>query len=263
MGKLENLESNGIPFHILHTADNHAVVPTYNLKSKNLVDVKLKIPKMEGENLAGQVNTTLHEEMHLIDLFGRKDPEKYNDWFSVCQKSLYKQFDETSLEMSTDIKKLFAEHDKKLMEMQKIILDKYYKDVKILDDAFMNAVHEDFTKDFKEYKKARNKLKSECRNTLDYESCNLMGGGIGNLEDIYDALSGGEAQKIGAVKYGHGVSYYQWQSRRVQETVANFASLSITRPDLIELLRKDKPELVEDLDNYISELLKKVGDKHD
>ena len=35
--------------------------------------------------------------------------------------------------------------------------------------------------------------------------------------------------------------------------------MSVTRPDLIELLRADKPELVAELDAVIVELLKKAG----
>ena len=47
---------------------------------------------------------------------------------------------------------------------------------------------------------------------------------------------------------------------RVHETIANYAALSVTRPDLIDLLRADKPELVAELDATIKELLKKVGE---
>ena len=42
--------------------------------------------------------------------------------------------------------------------------------------------------------------------------------------------------------------------------IANDAALSVTRPDLIALLRADKPELVAELDATIVELLKKAGD---
>ena len=45
----------------------------------------------------------------------------------------------------------------------------------------------------------------------------------------------------------------------VHETIANYAALSITRPDLIDLLRADKPDLVTELDAAIQELLKKAG----
>ena len=91
-------------------------------------------------------------------------------------------------------------------------------------------------------------------------SRNIMGGGIGNLQDIYDALSGGAFRDAGKVIYGHGSSYYRNTESRVHETIANYAALSVTRPDVIALLRADKPELVAELDATIAELLKKVGD---
>ena len=42
--------------------------------------------------------------------------------------------------------------------------------------------------------------------------------------------------------------------------LSNYAALSVTRPDLIDLLRADKPELVAELDATIVELLQKAGD---
>ena len=112
---------------------------------------------------------------------------------------------------------------------------------------------------YSDYKKQYNKLQSLLESERDYECRNIMGGGIGNLQDIYDALSGGVFRDTGVVKYGHGGKYYQSVNSRVHETIANYAALSVTRPDLIELLRADKPELVAELDAVIIELLKKAG----
>ena len=42
------------------------------------------------------------------------------------------------------------------------------------------------------------------------------------------------------------------------EIVANYGSLSVTRPDLVDMLRKDKPELVQALDEMLAEMAKKV-----
>ena len=102
-------------------------------------------------------------------------------------------------------------------------------------------------------------LKKAREAALDYEARNIMGGGIGNLQDIYDALSGGRFRDNHTVIYGHGSSYYRSAESRVHETIANYAALSITRPDLIDLLRADKPDLVAELDAAIQELLKKAG----
>ena len=106
---------------------------------------------------------------------------------------------------------------------------------------------------------AQEALKKAREAALDYEARNIMGGGIGNLQDIYDALSGGRFRDNRTVIYGHGSSYYRSVESRVHETIANYAALSITRPDLIDLLRADKPDLVAELDAAIQELLKKAG----
>lgn len=86
-----------------------------------------------------------------------------------------------------------------------------------------------------------------------------MGGGIGNLEDIYDALSGGTYRDKGIVKYGHGSGYYRSMDQRRAETLANYGALSVLRPDLVAMLAEDKPELVEALAGTITEMLGIVG----
>ena len=80
------------------------------------------------------------------------------------------------------------------------------------------------------------------------------------MQDIYDALSGGTFRDNGTVIYGHGSKYYRSADARIHETLANYGSLSVTRPDLIELLRADKPELVAELEATVKEMLEKVGE---
>ena len=255
MGKLESVESNSIPFKISH-GKNHAVSTSSYTFTGELAEVKLTIPKLQGENLAGQVNTTLHEEMHLMDLYGRRNVKKSGNWFSTSRQSLVDKFKQTSSDMSDDVKKLFAEHDEKWKEVSSAVRSKYNSQITALNDAMMNRT---FQGTYSDYKKQYNKLQSLFESERDYECRNIMGGGIGNLQDIYDALSGGVFRDTGVVKYGHGGKYYQSVNSRVHETIANYAALSVTRPDLIELLRADKPELVAELDAVIIELLKKAG----
>ena len=69
MAKLETIENNGIPLKISH-GKNHAVsTSTYTLTG-NLADVKLTIPKLQGENLAGQVDVYKRQEQNLISSGG-------------------------------------------------------------------------------------------------------------------------------------------------------------------------------------------------
>ena len=76
------------------------------------------------------------------------------------------------------------------------------------------------------------------------------------MQDIYDALSGGTWRDSGVVRSGHGGKYYRLQDARAKEIFANYFSLSITRPDLIEMLRRDKPKLCEALDEIMDDILK-------
>lgn len=253
MGKLENIESNGISFTISH-AKNHAVSTSTYTMSENMAEAKLTIPKLQGDDLAGQVNTTLHEEMHLMDLYGRQDMQKANNWFSTSRQPLMDVFKKTSDSMSEGIVKLFNEHNAEFKRIQDEISIKYQKMISELNDSVMNHT---FKGNYnREYKKIKEAMKLE----LDYHCRNIMGGGIGNLQDIYDALSGGAFWDVGKVIYGHGSSYYLYTENRIHETIANYAALSVTRPDLISLLRADKPDLVAELDATIIELLKKAGE---
>ena len=256
MGKLENIESNGIPFTISH-AKNHAVsISTYTMTG-NMAEVKLTIPKLQGDNLAGQVNTTLHEEMHLMDLYGRQDPQKSGNWFSTSRKPLVDVFKQTSDSMSDDVVNLFNDYKQEYRKVRDEVNRKYDQLISDLNDSMFNRT---FQGSYKDYKKQYNKLVAAKDAERDYMSRNIMGGGIGNLQDIYDALSGGAFRDAGKVIYGHGSSYYRNTESRVHETIANYAALSVTRPDVIALLRADKPELVAEMDATIAELLKKVGD---
>ena len=249
MGKLENIESNGIPFTISH-AKNHAVSTSTYTMSGNLAEAKLTIPKLQGDDLAGQVNTTLHEEMHLMDLYGREDPRKSSNWFSTSRKSLVDAFGRTSDSMSNDVANLFNEHNQEYKKVRDEVNRKYNQLISELNASMINR---SFQGSYKDYKKQYNKLIAAKDAERDRMARNIMGGGIGNLQDIYDALSGGSFRDAGKVIYGHGSSYYRYTESRVHETIANYAALSVTRPDLIDLLRADKPELVAELEETIAD----------
>lgn len=255
MGALENVESNGIPFKISHAKD-HAVTTYRNPMTGELVEVRLTIPKLQGDNLAGQVNTMLHEEMHLMDLYGRTDPAKSGNWFSTSRTSLVDAFKNASDSISDDVKELFNEHNQEFRRVYNEVSDRYSQMIADLSDSMYNRT---FNGSYAAYKKQYNKLVAAREAARDYECRNIMGGGVGSLQDIYDALSGGVFRDNGTVIYGHGSTYYRSVESRVHETIANYAALSITRPDLIDLLRADKPELVAELDEAIAELLRKAG----
>lgn len=247
-----------VEFKITH-GKHHAVSTTHWRKTNTYAEVNLCIPKLSREDIAGQVQTTLHEEMHLLDLLCSKDNRagnKVGSWCSNSNEKMNKIFAKQDEEIGEKVTKLFAEHDAKIKEIGEQLSKKYDAEHdKLVAQYLPNGVW-GAGGDYKGYKKARTKLQSAIDAEKDYLQRNVMGGGVGNLEDIYDALSGGTARGRGKVKYGHGVDYYRRAGSRQHETLANYGALSITRPDLIKLLAEDKPELVEALEETVSEMLK-------
>ena len=265
MGKMENIETQGIPFKITH-GKNNALSLTYNSYSKEIVDVKLNIPKLTGDNLSGQIGTTLHEEMHYIDFMNRKDTKTYSSYFSTQQKGLVDIVAKKNDYVGEEATKIFNQFKDEYKNISNKLYQEYQTKINELTDDYVSkfgtARGSSFTlptQKYKELNKLTKKLRTERDSMIDYEIRNAIGGNIGNLQDIYDALSGGSLRDRGKVLFGHGSRYYMSIDSRVQEIVANYASLSITRPDLIEILKKDYPQLVDELDKYVDELLKKVG----
>lgn len=251
MGKLES-----VPFKVSHAKD-HAITYRTNRYTGELSDVKITIPKFKGDNIAGQVNTTLHEEMHLMDLFGAKDGK----WFSTQNQRLVDTLKNTSDDIGDDILDLFKKHDAECVAVRKAAHKAYDEGSRALKDKYLQGKSPwENPSGYRQYEKEAKKLLKQINDDIDYNQRNIMGGGICNLQDIYDALSGGKHRANGVVKYGHGTKYYARSDLRAIETVANYASLSVTRPDLIDMLRKDKPDLCDALDEAIKDLIKKAGE---
>lgn len=253
MGAMENIKANGIPMKVSH-GKGYAVNYSYYPRNDQLAEVELIIPKLAGDDLTGQVVTTLHEEMHLMDMFNRSDPAKYSGWFSSSHAKLSSFFQKTNTDIADDIDSLFEAFDNECKRITAEINAELRTATSALTDQYYAR-----TISYSDYKKAFNKLKREASEQIDYQCRNTMGGGISSLEDIYDALSGGSARDAGLVRYGHGSKYYRDIGKRAEETLANYGALSVVRPDLIEMLRKDKPELVEALEEVIQDMLKKAG----
>lgn len=187
-------------------------------------------------------------------MFNRSDPAKYSGWFSSSHAKLSSFFQKANTDIADDIDSLFEAFDKECKRITAEINAELRTATSALTDQYYAR-----SISYSDYKKAFNKLKREASEQIDYQCRNAMGGGISSLEDIYDALSGGSARDAGLVRYGHGSKYYRDIGKRAEETLANYGALSVVRPDLIEMLRKDKPELVEALEEVIQDMLKKAG----
>lgn len=256
IGKLEQFAKHGIKFSIGH-GKNHALQQTYRYTGQ-MVEVKLTIPKLKGSNLAGQIQTTLHEQMHLLDLLFKEDQTMRGSLYTATRPNVKACFKDRDLEIGDEMKSLFKDFRNEYNTLATKYSDKFKAEHEVIKQQYLpNGTWGDGA-DYAGYKKAYSKIKSQIEADRDYEARNLMGGGIGNLQDIYDALSGGSHRDSMTVLYGHGSKYYRSTNSRCDEVIANYAALSVARPDLIELLRKDKPELVKALDEVIEEMGKKV-----
>lgn len=251
MGKMENILSNEIPIKVTH-GKNHAVSSSYYRSNGNLASVQLIIPKLSGEDIRGQMHTILHEEMHLMDLYNRSDPLKHGNALSARHSGLIEAFNKADDSIAKDVKDLFDQFKAETKKVSDEAYARYKNSMRELDKKEGSI-------SYRELKKEMKKLTAKRNEETDYGKRNALGGGINNFQDIYDALSGGKYSENGTVQYGHGTSYYSTTEKRLSETVANYASLSIMRPDLVDLLRKDKPELVSALDQFILTMLEKVG----
>lgn len=260
LDKAYNLEDNGVSFKISH-AKSHAVNWTGSRASGKYTEVKLVIPKLDGEDIIGAVDTTLHEEMHLLDLLlsgSNRSGGKYGKWVSATSTKLVDAVEKSDASIGDKLKALFKKHNDECEAISKAMSAKYTEGHKSILEKFMPNGMWAKGADYSGYKKAVAKLKSSIDEERDYLSRNVLGGGIGNLEDIYDALSGGSYREKGVVRYGHGVSYYSNKDNRTAEILANYGTLSVAHPDLLDLLVEDKPELVYALQDTVKAMLQEV-----
>ena len=194
LDKAYNFDENGIPFKISH-GKSHAVSYRYSLRDGKYSDVTLTIPKLSGDDLAGQMQTTLHEEMHLLDMLcGKSNREggKKGAWVSSTSEGLVKAFSGADDTIGEKIQEIFKEHDKEVTTIATQMRKKLQDGIEELRAQYLPNGAFGAGSDYKGYKKAVSKLESAVEAERDYLSRNVMGGGIGNLEDIYDALSGGK-----------------------------------------------------------------------
>lgn len=254
LSSIEKLDEHGIDFRITHLPENmlERNYVTENGKER-ITDFRLNIPLLSGSNTIGQIQTTLHEDAHLLDALLMSNVEDlYGDFFAAANPELQKAVSNSTSLMSSEISDLFREHDKKLNELRDLCNRKYST---LLNEA-NNQYYIDY--DYDAWKVRTEKIKTDNDREFDYHARNLMSGGVGQLQDIYDALSGGTLRDSGKISFGHGSTYFTSQSARIAEIFANYASLSVTRPDLVALLNKDKPELVSALNKTIDLMNERV-----
>lgn len=238
------------------THGEHRVKRSWNRNFEYVLDVG--IPKINPKYI-GTYDTNLHEEMHFLDMLitvkDNKDrlPSKM---FSQSYKPLVEAFDKATPVIGDKAKKLFEDFAKEC--------DIIYKK----QQETFNTQHEDLKEqyrsgkiDWKKYNSLYKKLSKEVNEEADNERRALFGGGVSGLQDIYDAVSKGTFRDTGQVTYGHGSAYYTDRRRtnpNCSESLANYASLCVGHPELIDILAEDYPEVVTALRGCVEAMLKEV-----
>ena len=254
MDKLCDGLSDEVVLKVTH--GEHRVKRSWNRNFEYVFDVG--IPKI-NPNYIGTYDTNLHEEMHFLDMLitvkDNKDklPSKM---FSQSYKPLVEAFDKATPVIGDKAKKLFEDFAKEC--------DIIYKK----QQETFNTQHEDLKEqyrsgkiDWKKYNSLYKKLSKEVNEEADNERRALFGGGVSGLQDIYDAVSKGTFRDTGQVTYGHGSAYYTDRRRtnpNCSESLANYASLCVGHPELINILAEDYPEIVTALRGCVEAMLKEV-----
>ena len=238
------------------THGDSRVKRSWNKNFDYVVDVG--IPKINPKYI-GTYDTNLHEEMHFLDMLitvkDNKDklPSKM---FSQSYKPLVEAFDKATPVIGERAKKLFEDFAKEC--------DIIYKKQQETFDTKHEKLKEQYRSgeiDWKKYNSLFKKLQKEVNEEADNERRALFGGGVSGLQDIYDAVSKGTFRDTRQVTYGHGSAYYTDRRRtnpNCSESLANYASLCVGHPELIDILAEDYPEIVTALRGCVEAMLKEV-----
>lgn len=176
--------------------------------------------------------------------------------FSQSYKPLIEAFDKATPVIGERAKKLFEDFAKEC--------DIIYKKQQETFDTKHEKLKEQYRSgeiDWKKYNSLFKKLQKEVNEEADNERRALFGGGVSGLQDIYDAVSKGTFRDTGQVTYGHGSAYYTDRRRtnpNCSESLANYASLCVGHPELIDILAEDYPEIVTALRGCVEAMLKEV-----
>ena len=254
MDKLCDGLSDEVVLKVTH--GEHRVKRSWNRNFEYVFDVG--IPKI-NPNYIGTYDTNLHEEMHFLDMLitvkDNKDklPSKM---FSQSYKPLVEAFDKATPVIGDKAKKLFEDFAKEC--------DIIYKKQQETFNTQHEKIKEQYRSgaiDWKKYNSLFKKLQKEVNEEADNKRRALFGGGVYGLQDIYDAVSKGTFRDTGQVTYGHGSAYYTDRRRtnpNCSESLANYASLCVGHPELIDILAEDYPEIVTALRGCVEAMLKEV-----
>lgn len=249
LGKYDSFGEQGIDFKIVYGKNSNGSAVTLRQRyNGEAIDAVLKMPNLDADDISGGASTQLHEMAHYIDYSVGTSNKKFGT-LSKTNAKLTEIVSEGVGSPNDEIMGLIKQAKLDSEEIEKAL------DVRAQLDNINEIYRSGGFGSYSDYSKAYKKTYKDVLAKRDYLRRNKLNG-FNQLEDIYDALSGGTWRDSGVVQYGHGKKYYKSRENRNSEIFANYFSLSITRPDLIDVLRRDKPRLCDALDDLLAEILK-------
>lgn len=240
MGKLS--KEKGFKMSVVHDTEHKVNYDTL----RNSFTIHL--PKIRNKNDIESISVWLHENFHVLDFLHTKNTltTEYIP-FSTEFKGLKEAVAKTDGAVSHKIEKLLRS-EQQIRDNAKIdfskkwqkTVEKIWKDDKIEPTEKREAL-----------KRAKKEFEKLSKIHQDSEIAPLR-----QLSDIYSALNRGKSLG-GLIKWGHLPSYYADDNNVLMEIAAQYASLSVIKPEYVALLREDKPKLVKALDAMV----KAMGEK--
>ena len=219
-------------------------------------DLGIELSEYDPIVITGEVPP--EQRQRLVDNFQTKDNKDKlpSKMFSQSYKPLVEAFDKATPVIGDRAKKLFEDFAKECDIIYKKQQETFNTQHEKLKEQYRSGAI-----DWKKYNSLYKKLSKEVNEEADNERRALFGGGVSGLQDIYDAVSKGAFRDTGQVTYGHGSAYYTDRRRtnpNCSESLANYASLCVGHPELIDILAEDYPEIVTALRGCVEAMLKEV-----
>lgn len=230
------------PIKVSYTADKHAVETREYLRG-GIHDVQVKIPKMNGD---ADADTTIHELGHLLDqLYGGNRYVSAGD--KVLQEAIAKgrPISDKTKTLLENLKQNGHNAYVEAMKSVRAANDDYNDQITAL---FQSREYDKITALRKQRDKAWKEGVARAAKARQAEHK-----GYDTLEDIFDAVTGGEMFANGY--YGHGAKYYRSAENRAAETFANYCSLSQVHTELLEVLKEEQPEIYEACKAMVKKML--------
>lgn len=215
---------------------------------------EVKIPRIEGSYTGARVSTINHELGHLIDFMysGYDEFDFYTTKNQNLVSAIKKNFISGAKDISDDVLKLFSETKTNASSSYKATYNAFLDKRTALKSSYFSQYGEDImldwdTPQYKEYQSKLAELMIENDDRIEWLARNEYGA-VTSMQDMYDALSEGKLSNTDIISYGHGEDYFRSTTNKAAELWADYANISLTNPDLLKLMRKDMPDVIDALD---------------